>query len=296
MSQTTKNENEYNKDGLRYVKALKACSCAEKTGDTYLLTCRMHQRGEHVYEWTPGTDWIKRPLCKGKFWLGESAGKTVAATVAGFEAALAEKESYRQVAIPEAGLTIFYRPAEEDYQWILQRENRQTGAVTTELPLRQGTDALLHRLESLMLWGKTLPEEVRELLLKPTAETLPQHPLVASAIQNGDDLLVHQIRLYYGLEAAADCESYAALLGEDILPPLPEEYNRSYAIDRETISPEQLALLHRSGYKLLHRAYFAMRGYTHAIVSLNPCTKVGVDAGKQGEEMLSFEEYLTLFE
>ncbi len=51
----------------------------------------------------------------------------------------------------------------------------------------------------------------------------------------------------------------------------------------------------RSGYRILHKPYFAMPGHTHIAWTLNPYTKVGTDAAPVKEGKIKFEEYLGLF-
>ena len=55
-------------------------------------------------------------------------------------------------------------------------------------------------------------------------------------------------------------------------------------------------ILYDSGYVLLHRPYFAMRGSTHSKYQLNPHTRRGVDAAKVDDPSISFVEFLKLFE
>ena len=77
-----------------------------------------------------------------------------------------------------------------------------------------------------------------------------------------------------------------------MLPALPESHDKRYYVRTDTIDFDAL---HRSGYQLLHRPYFAMKGSTHAAYSLNPHTKYGVDTAPDEAEIISFDEYLELF-
>ncbi|MBR3436857.1 MAG: hypothetical protein IKG97_03785 [Lachnospiraceae bacterium] len=48
---------------------------------------------------------------------------------------------------------------------------------------------------------------------------------------------------------------------------------------------------------MLHRPYFAMRGSTHGVYTLNPNQRNGVDAASKGEtQVISFTDYLKLFD
>ena len=77
-----------------------------------------------------------------------------------------------------------------------------------------------------------------------------------------------------------------------VLPTLPEEYDMAFYVDSKTIN---LHLLEKSKYKLLHRPYFAMKGSTHSAYTLNPHTKIGVDAAPANCEFISFKEFLKIF-
>ena len=78
-----------------------------------------------------------------------------------------------------------------------------------------------------------------------------------------------------------------------VLPQLPAEYDRNYIVDSGTI---KLSVLRRSGYRILHRPYFAMKDSTHDKWQLNPHQKTGVDAANTDAPAMNFKEYLKLFE
>jgi len=78
-----------------------------------------------------------------------------------------------------------------------------------------------------------------------------------------------------------------------ILPQLSKEYDKYYVIDVSTVKS---AVLRRSGYKILHRPYFAMRNSTHEKWQLNPHTKTGIDAAQNDAKAIPFKGFLRLFE
>ena len=80
------------------------------------------------------------------------------------------------------------------------------------------------------------------------------------------------------------------------MPGLPEEYDKAYVVARNSLSASDWKMLDNSGYQIWHRPYFAMGGSTHSRIEINPHTKRIVDAGKVDAEVISFEEYLRLFE
>ena len=77
-----------------------------------------------------------------------------------------------------------------------------------------------------------------------------------------------------------------------VLPQLTAEYDRSYIVDSGTI---KISVLRRSGYRILHRPYFAMNDSTYDKWQLNPHRKTGVDAANIDAPAMSFKEYLELF-
>lgn len=78
-----------------------------------------------------------------------------------------------------------------------------------------------------------------------------------------------------------------------ILPQLSKEYDKYYVVDASTV---KCAILRRSGYKILHRPYFAMKNSTHEKWQLNPHTKTGIDAAQNDAKAIPFKEFLRLFE
>ena len=67
-------------------------------------------------------------------------------------------------------------------------------------------------------------------------------------------------------------KKFLELFKRRVLPALPEEYDKIYYVDSSTVKP---AILHRSGYKIFHRPYFAMKNSTHGIWQLNPHKNTG---------------------
>ena len=86
------------------------------------------------------------------------------------------------------------------------------------------------------------------------------------------------------------------MLERKTLPQLPDEFDKEYVVDVDTMTDRSFSLLRRSGYVILHRPYFAMCGSTHKKYTLNPHTKQGVDAAEAGRAAISFCEFLELFE
>ncbi len=104
------------------------------------------------------------------------------------------------------------------------------------------------------------------------------------------------MKMHYHIASDDDCERLSEILNQRILPPLSEEYDKNYIIDAKTVKSQSYKLLELSGYTILHRPYFGMKGCTHKKIGLNPHTKYGVDAAKVDDTSIPFSEYLELFD
>lgn len=98
------------------------------------------------------------------------------------------------------------------------------------------------------------------------------------------------------METTKKCSLIAKMLERRTLPQLPDEFDKEYVVDVDTMTDRSFSLLRRSGYVILHRPYFAMCCSTHKKYTLNPHTKQGVDAAEAGRAAISFCEFLELFE
>lgn len=77
------------------------------------------------------------------------------------------------------------------------------------------------------------------------------------------------------------------------LPALSEEYNKKYYLKNTAALGK---LLVKSKYTILHRPYFSMINSTHEAVTVNPHTKIAVDAAPISEPLITLEEFLALFD
>ncbi len=88
-----------------------------------------------------------------------------------------------------------------------------------------------------------------------------------------------------------ECKRLEELTGNTILPKADIEYNKTFVIYRDGID---VGLLAQSGYRILHRPYFAMKGSTHSKWELNPYTKSGVDAALKDVGGIDFVEFISM--
>lgn len=81
-----------------------------------------------------------------------------------------------------------------------------------------------------------------------------------------------------------------------ILPTLPIEFDKNYAVNAEEINKNVLEFLEKSGYKVIHCPYFSMYNRTRRNYSINPYKKYVMDAAKIDSIAISFKSFLELFE
>lgn len=98
------------------------------------------------------------------------------------------------------------------------------------------------------------------------------------------------------MKTTKECPLLGKMPKRRTLPQLPDEFDKEYVVDVDTMTDRSFSLLRRSGYVILHRPYFAMCGSTHKKYTLNPHTKQGVNAAKVDSASISFCEFLELFE
>lgn len=290
----TKNPNEYRIDGKLYIKTIKHCKCILKEGDTYTVECRIKQRGNKQYSYQRDGGRIRKDIYGKEFWLSPDAEETISKAVEAFDAFVDGAENdFSGIRCEEAGLSIFYRRVHRNYDFVIRYKNAEREILTTEIYYDAKIDDILRHLQ----YSCNIREpECSELLRNPTKETIYRHPLIIAAQKYNDTKLEIAVKLHYHLDTAGDCSWLAKKLGLRVLPPLPEEFDKEYVIDADTMTDRSFALLQRSGYCIVHRPYFAMYGSTHGKYTLNPHTKHGVDAAKADAESIAFCDFLELFE
>lgn len=80
-----------------------------------------------------------------------------------------------------------------------------------------------------------------------------------------------------------------------ILPTLPIEFDKNYAVNAEEINKNVLEFLEKSGYKVIHCPYFSMHNETRKRYSINPHKKYVMDAARTDSVEISLESFLKLF-
>ena len=98
----SKNPNEYWEGEKLFVKTIKRSVCIEKHNNTYVLCCRIHQRGERQFDYQESACLLKAG--NKSLYLTPTARQTIEAAVARFNAQIEEARNfYTKVDVEELG-------------------------------------------------------------------------------------------------------------------------------------------------------------------------------------------------
>lgn len=249
--------NVYFLAGKRRVRSIRHCDCFKKDGQCYYLRCRIGRRN------------CSRLNALTYVWSGDGPGPDAPVLQAvgrcGSRYCLYPDEPARSTL--RAAIELFESQAAAARGW---------PSVQFEA---DGRRLALH-------YRRRAADRFDFLLAATTADgaellTIYRDRTVGAAISALGDL------------AEVPPEVLARLPGGRVLPPLPEEFDRYYTVNADNIDRD---LLRRSGYQILHRPGFAMRGNTYRKWQLNPARRLGLDFAADNAPALDFAEFLELFE
>lgn len=289
MREYMKNNNEYIENGKRYIEKIKRCFCREKIDGEYLLICSIHERGVKSYTYTAGTDFISKDPSKG-FYLSESALETAENAVKEFEEAVRSVKSGDVEIIEINNLTVYSKSPAVRANLFVEEYTDKNGKSVTKIN-ECGIIGVLSNAKYILKADNE--DRMYKILNNPDEKTITENPFYISAVKSGDERTQLDIKLYYNIATKKDCQQLSELLGARVLPKLSEKYNKGYAIEKNDI---QVSLLARSGYGFSHRPNIAMYGSTRSRYTLNPHTRTFVDAAKKDTEVITFDDFLKLFE
>ena len=290
MKEYLKNSNEFILDGKRYVEKIRKCVCIEIEDSVYILKCGIHQRGEHFYRYTKGSGIIsKRYNDKKALHLSDEALNTVMTAIAEHDKCIAEMKKSKPVTVENEGRAVairYFRVGDGSIAFFLEYDINEKHGEKIYYSL-SSLHYLLFYVADLIYRG------IYDGIVSSTKKTIADNPVYKAAIDQGDELFAKILKLHFGIADDSECSFLSEYFGIRILPSLPEEYNKDYYIDADTID---WALLYQSGYSFQHRPYFAMKGSTHEKITVNPHFKRGTDAAKISAESISFQKFLELFD
>ena len=269
-----------------YVKKIDSCNCVRKEDEQYLLSCRIRERGEKDYYCSEDPEYIRRD--SKKLWLTDEARSQIKSVISDFreKAESFNDRSCKSIVIDECRTVVRYRRLDKTKLDFLL----ETGCPEmTLLSMDSSIEGLLQELS----WNISGDDRAADIIRHSTTDNINDNPVYKAAVDTDDLEMQKLIKLYYRIADVDECRWISDnVYGTNILPPLPEEYNKSFFVLSDGIDN---SLLERSGYRILHKPYFAMPGHTHIAWTLNPYTKVGTDAAPVKEGKIDFEEYLGLF-
>ena len=285
----SKNPNEYWEGEKLFVKTIKRSVCIEKHNNTYVLCCRIHQRGERQFDYQESACLLKAG--NKSLYLTPTARQTIEAAVARFNAQIEEARNfYTKVDVEELGMSIYYQHnLSQLFNLVIEFKNASAIFTFTAIPIEE----VMYELNfyARLYCGESAASFFD--YTKINRKTIKNNPMYKSAVVNKDDHLRVLLKFYYHLASQQDCKWLEKILKKRVLPSLSKEYNKNYVIDPGTVDFDMIS---RSGYTILHRPYFAMMNYTHSKYQLNPHTKFGVDAAKKDDSAISFNEFLAMFD
>ena len=291
-----KNPNEYNLNGKRYIEKIRRCAVKKQFGENFCLYCKIHQRGEHQYVYTPGTDFIagyindKKTLC-----LSDEALKSVTAAVREYKEKVADAKRWKSVkfSVEGIGFSVYYRQKSDDFIYFLEyADNGRTENLFYKDECLGNLHRLLYDLQR-FLPGKKEGHIFSEKYNVTTSSDITENPIYAAALEQKDELFAALLRRYYGIADENECSFLSKLLGYRILPTLSENSDRNYIVTRRDVDYK---LLIHSGYTVLHTPNFGMNGQTRDKITLNPHRKTGYDSAAADAAAITFREFLSLFD
>lgn len=279
------NKNEYIADGKTWLVKIKYCCVIKKCGTRYTLTCRIHQRGLNDYTYEPAEEC----LVKGKIrlFLTGNSFSTVRRAVDGFEEqlkrAFSEDGDYYSVPFPDVGINLHYRQTGEDL-FAAFYEITETNSIiaVSERPLRELLTSLPLSIFDDRFGKQAHPDQW---------EDYREHPLYRAAEKNGDTAMTMLFDLYFGEKKEA-AKALSRKYRKRLILKADKEYDKYYYLSMKDV---QIDILLKSGYRYLHRPYFAMQNSTHEMISVNPHQMDAVDAAPVNAVPISWQEFMDRF-
>ncbi|MCR5663090.1 MAG: hypothetical protein K6G50_13340 [bacterium] len=300
-------------DGKVIAKQIRRCICSEKIGDLYILRCRIKELGEHDYECQTNRDFIQKPHLKNngrKVWLSDDAKLSTNKAIDDFDKTIAQAKngsSTKAIIIP-GKFTLYYKHLTNNlYHYILEYTSWENKPVTilfadcTQWGMQEAytirdmvldvhnylTWHCLHKFHDII---SSNDEAVLDILENSTEQSIQENPIFKATVTSNDIITQKLIKLHYNIESLEETKWLSEnVFHTEILPKLPEKYNKDYYVSFS----QSHGLL--ASYQIYSRPTFAMKGHTYRYWTLNPCTRIGVDAAPKDADIISLEEYLELF-
>ena len=305
-------ENIYTKDGICYIREIKGCRVTGTLGREIVAECSIKGLGTWEYLYDSEKKILRRPYKGGhrEYMLDEKAADTVIKEYDVFM----ERVKNAENAVNREDISIefmniyevfsFIREDEEYFTYLREVVYKEDGYIgSRELIERLTLPRIIDRLAYTI--GDLLPDpgddgsgfiEMKRMIRSRKKDDIRRNPLFDMAKKYGDVHLEKQLKVLYGIEDEDDCRWLSERTGKRVLPPFPGEKGKKIFVLRDTMNEEDIEMLERSGYRIYHKPYFALKDFSKSAWSIDPFAKKCVDAAPKGSEMISFDEFLKMFE
>ena len=263
--------NVYKIDDKYYAKKIKHAECNKLVNNEYYLECDIKMRGSHSYTYIRGNDYLIKDaymqdgiILKNLLYLEEDALNTVINSIN-------EMDKYIEL-LNNKGFK--YKDN------ILYYERRDS---TNYFFIAKTDDTYEYYIENIYR-NNYHDYKSREELINNSIYYL-------AAKYYNDEIFMLELLVRENIATNEECRRLSELTGRIILPKADIKYNKTFVVNRDSIDDD---VLYQSGYRILHRPYFAMKGSTHSKWELNPYTKSGVDATMKDLGGIDFVEFIIM--
>jgi hypothetical protein len=278
MSKEVKKPNVNKVDGKYYVNRIKRVVVKKRIGNLYIVDCEIKMRGIVCYSYYKNDGFITKYDPNGTaspkiLYLEDLAFDILNAYIYKFDDEIKKMEITKY---KHECYFINYIKNDNNYDVYFEyvdENNVNVQYILNDVSINDPR-FILHNYP------------ISELLM---TEEIDNSPLYILSKERNDLELQRELRIRYGVETKEDCIELSKTKNYEVLPKLDKSFDINFVVS--DITNEDSTLLDYSGYHILHRPYFAMKGSTHSKWTLNPYTKSGVDAAGINEKSITFEEY-----
>lgn len=261
-----------------YAKNVKYATCIKKINDKYYLLCDIKMRGYHHYYYEKGNNYIIKDSIgrdgkikpKNILYLLDDALNTIlnAITIMDNYIELLNKKGYKY---DDNNILYYERKPNMQYFFIHKNECLK---------------GIVYSYGEEYIYRNNYHDELSR------DNFINNNIYYKAAEYNNDEIFMLELLIRENLATNEECKRLSKLTGRIVLPKADIKHNKTFVVNRDSID---VTILDQSGYRIVHRPYFAMKGSTHDKWELNPYTKTGVDAAMKEEDGISFSELLTIF-
>ena len=263
-------------DDKHYAKKVKNATCNKKVNGVYYLKCEIKMRGINDYKYKLGTNY----LIKDTYMQDDFKSKNILYLE---EAAL--NVILNAISIMDRYIEIVDEKGFKSKDNILYYERKDNKNYSFIYKYVNDNNVSYYYKEEYIFRNNFHDRKTREELMNDSL-------YFQAAKSNNDEIFMLELLVRENLATNDECKRLSGLTGRTILPKADIKYNKTFVVNRDGIDVD---VLNQSGYRVVHRPYFAMKGSTHDKWELNPYTKTGVDAAMKDDDGISFSELLAIF-